>query len=97
MGFPRTFSALLNGCMWTIRTSRSITHCGEKKGGLCCDRLKEIKILSGVTPKDRLRLLIHEGLHAQGFELLSEEWVDRVSIELADLVIEGCDLFKEEK
>lgn len=56
------------------------------QGGDCDDpatRGKTIRILRTLPDRERLRVELHEMLHAAAWDLFSEEWVDRLSSDMA--------------
>lgn len=44
---------------------------------------KQIRVREGLPEEDRLRIYLHEMLHAAAWEQFSEEFVDRLSTDMA--------------
>jgi len=59
---------------------------GKDQAGDCDSpdtRRKRIRVLATLSDRDRLRVLIHEMLHAAAWHQFSEEFVDGLSTDLA--------------
>lgn len=82
----------LNGKTWKFRTVNRLSNKGNQKGhitrGECDDPDalgKEIRILSSLSGKEKLEIVLHESLHAV-FWFLAEEVVARVAEDLANFL-----------
>lgn len=62
---------------------------GKDTGGDCDHpdtKGKQIRICDNLPEEDKLRLILHECLHAANYELYSEEYVDKISTDLARIL-----------
>lgn len=74
---------------WTVRwVTRLGKHEGDSradKAGDCDRDARVIRVLHGLTQDEERRVLIHETLHAELWDL-DEEAVDRISESIADVL-----------
>lgn len=81
---------VINGKRYKIQFVPKSAFGDDKTAGECDPSNKKnkgIRILKGMPPEDTLRVIIHEFLHGLAFDMLSEEWVDISSRDLARLLV----------
>ena len=77
-----TVRTVIAGKTWTLRFVRSITHDGVKCDGLCDFEKREIRVLSSLNGQELVDTVIHEIMHAAGWNL-HEEFVAQTAEDIA--------------
>ncbi len=94
MKLPREF--LVGDTIWRVKFKRHIEHGTDRNFqtlGLCDASIQEIHILLGLSPKERLRVFIHEVIHALeaefGFVVPHDDVLEKLDRAITRLLLDN--------